>query len=1390
MASLKNKKEEKRGVFTMHRAWSFQKSIYQITPYSPDQDTKSNPCYDTMTGKSPSPLQNTRNTHLLLLIYLILAVSVIIITFVYYSYEADEYREGIDTQLQAVSLMKVEEISQWMDERLGDAAIYLHNPLFSSRVEHLLYEQADTEVPGEIRSWLSRELINPEYHRIFLLDTNGTVLISTPESQAIAPPAVVAQIPATLLLGNLTTTDISLDETGKFSSLFILVPIYDDEGDKKPLGVLVFQIDPAQSLYPALASWPLPGSAIATYLVRQEGGGVLYLNPSGNSTYPEASAGAWVSARDDPGVLAVSGIGGLGVGTSISGKEVLFHAKPVPGRPWYLVTQADREESYQPFINQTSFLIILVILLIIGIGAGIGVIWREQNSRYYQDLYESGRELEIARERSRQYLDAIGSIVVVLDREGTIVGINPAGCEAIRSPEAELIGKNWFDTCIPEEAREAERKTHQEIFWEKNPGPAKREGLMMTGDGEITQISWHITHVSADDGELPLILLSGEDITRNKQAESALLESEERHRILFEESRDAMVIMAPPDFRFYSLNTAAMQLFGLKGKDEAGSFGPWDFSPEKQPDGRISEEKAREMIDSAMKDGVAYFAWTHERRDGAPFPTTVLLSRVTAGGKPFLEGTIRDISALVTTEQKLKESEKNFRTFFESMGDMVFVGTNDGKILYSNPEASTALGYTGEELRDRNIIDLHPDDRRSEVSVIFQEMIQGIRDICHLPLVTRSGVQIPVETRIRKGRWNGEECFFGISKDLTSEVEATQRFERIFRNNPALMALTEFPQRIFVDVNEAFITTLGYSRDELLGRTPEDLELFPDWESYLAIGERLEKTGTISGEELAVRRKDGALIEGIFSGEIIVSQKKSFLLTVMLDITERKLLENELMLHEKELIRYSTDLALDITERKRVEALLKEKSEELDRYFTSSLDLLCIADVHGRFIRLNPEWEKVLGYRLSDLEGQSFIDLVHPDDREGTLGIVEKLKGQDEVLNFENRYRCSDGSYRWIEWRSKPHGETIYAVARDITDRKQADEEIREIAERLELATRAGNVGIWHLDVINDRLVWDPQMHALYGTNADRFEVTYRAWQDTLHPDDLERADAEIRMALSGEKEFDTEFRVVWPDGSIHAIRALAITERDLTGRPVHLTGTNWDITERKRAEAALQKANRQLNLLASITRHDINNKILVIRGYMEIILDMVEESLVKNYLQKIESAIIVIQNQIDFTRLYQGLGMLEPEWQELDRVLQTIHPPEHVTLSARVLGIEVYCDLMLKKVFENLLDNSLRHGEHVTWIRVSATRSDSQLVITWEDNGVGIPEPEKEKIFLRGYGKNTGLGMFLVREVLSLTDITITETGVPGIGARFEIRVPKEAFRTRDSEEEKEKGS
>ncbi|GAB6907480.1 hypothetical protein JCM12296A_33170 [Desulfosarcina cetonica] len=263
-------------------------------------------------------------------------------------------------------------------------------------------------------------------------------------------------------------------------------------------------------------------------------------------------------------------------------------------------------------------------------------------------------------------------------------------------------------------------------------------------------------------------------------------------------------------------------------------------------------------------------------------------------------------------------------------------------------------------------------------------------------------------------------------------------------------------------------------------------------------------------------------------------------------------------------------LAFFIVRLLQTRAALGEKTEELDRIFSLSLDLLCVTSLDGRLIRLNPAWQNAFGYRLDELEGTMFIDLVHPEDVART-NKVNELAASKKVIDFVNRYRCKDGSYRWIEWRSTPYqGSLIYAAARDITERKQSEEKLRHLSEAWRLAQKMANIGHWSHDVETRKPIWSDQMFLILGFDPGKTIPDYKTFIETLHPDDREMFDEAFQRALSGTP-FNIEARAIFPDGSIHWFNSQGFPRYDGDGKISELFGTSRDITAHKQAEETLR---------------------------------------------------------------------------------------------------------------------------------------------------------------------------------------------------------------------------
>jgi len=252
---------------------------------------------------------------------------------------------------------------------------------------------------------------------------------------------------------------------------------------------------------------------------------------------------------------------------------------------------------------------------------------------------------------------------------------------------------------------------------------------------------------------------------------------------------------------------------------------------------------------------------------------------------------------------------------------------------------------------------------------------------------------------------------------------------------------------------------------------------------------------------------------------------------------------------------------------------------------------------------------------------------------------------------------------------------------------------------------------------------------------------------------------------------YDSQGKMI---GSVHIAR-------DITDRKAMEEEVENNNKELVRFNQALAQANKKLNILSSITRHDILNQITALLAYVQLSREIIKDPLVFGYNQKQIEIIQAIVRQIEFTRYYQDIGVRNPEWQDVKitsmRAAAQL-PLDGISISLNFDGISIYADPLIEKVFYNLMENSIRHGEHVNAIIYSMKETQDGLTIVYEDNGIGIPPENKEKIFQRGFGNHTGLGLFLIREILSITGIHIIEAGEFGKGARFEIMVPKGVYR------------
>jgi len=271
-------------------------------------------------------------------------------------------------------------------------------------------------------------------------------------------------------------------------------------------------------------------------------------------------------------------------------------------------------------------------------------------------------------------------------------------------------------------------------------------------------------------------------------------------------------------------------------------------------------------------------------------------------------------------------------------------------------------------------------------------------------------------------------------------------------------------------------------------------------------------------------------------------------------------------------------VVLDISERKQIELALQAKTEELDRFFSVALDLLCIANTDGYFLRLNPQWEQTLGYPLQTLEGAKFIDYVHPDDRPATLAVLEQIKQEKASSSFINRYRCREGSYRWIEWRSVLVGDLIYAAARDITARKEAEVQLQvEIDFRRAIEATIVE-GVAMVDLTGRQSYVNPAFCRLVGwSEAELLGATppFVYWP----PEEIDTITQVFQACLRGERPLQgLELRFMRRNGERFDVLLLDAPLRNAEGETVAWLASVYDITERKAAQEQLRSYQERLD--------------------------------------------------------------------------------------------------------------------------------------------------------------------------------------------------------------------
>ncbi|MGD0079447.1 MAG: PAS domain S-box protein [Methanoregula sp.] len=912
---------------------------------------------------------------------------------------------------------------------------------------------------------------------------------------------------------------------------------------------------------------------------------------------------------------------------------------------------------------------------------------------------------------------------------------------------------------------------------------------------------------------------------KKRQAENALAESEEKFRTIFENSPYPISINSIPDGKFIAVNAAFLQSSGypeaeVLGKTpiEMGMLSFLDF-------GRLSSHL---VLSGRLENVPMVLVGKGGKRVHVQFSTlpvtinnrsailtvTVEVTKLKRAEEELhqknqeLAAAFEELTAseeelrqnydqLAAFQINVQESEARFRTLFEISPDGIILFDLTGRITIASTEALRVFRVSSmDEAVGTSVFDwVEPEYHELVRKTMVELLDRKFRHAVTYRVRRRDGSSFFVESShgIFPGADGRPDGFIVIVRDITDRQQAEmalreseEKFRKIFENTSLGMTLA-LPDFRFLLVNPAWVSMMGHTEEEFRKMSFKDIT-HPDDLAGDIEGIRALEAGTIPEYSTEKRyvRKDGSTLWGALKVTTIRNEDGTlrFYLAQIEDITPRRLAEERLSEVNRAFLSFSPDPISNIN-------ILTGLAGRMLRGTCALYNR-----IEGGMLCSLGMWNTPADFVSCDLpEGHICNDVILEGD--SSPAIITNLMTSSYADTDPNvrRYQLQTyigipvkigekflGSlcvvYRDIYSPSPQELEILSFLAQAIAiedERRTATQALRVSEERFRTILHSLQSGI---------VIIDPRTHTILDANPKALEMiggnSESVSGSVCHRFICPAESSQCPVTDLGQAIESSERVLLNQQGE--RLPILKSVSRTILGGKEVLIESFVDITDRKLAEEALRQANKKLNLLSAITRHDISNQLLALNGFLELLHARTPDPALDDYFTRIADTCTRISTMIEFTKDYEKIGVNAPLWHDCRALVDTAAKE---TLRAKVMvkndipaGTEVFADPLIAKVFYNLMDNAVRYGGKITAVRFTVHEQDGNQIIVCEDDGDGVPADDKERIFARGFGKNSGLGLALSREILDITGISIRETGYPGKGARFEIVVPKGMWR------------
>jgi PAS domain S-box-containing protein len=821
----------------------------------------------------------------------------------------------------------------------------------------------------------------------------------------------------------------------------------------------------------------------------------------------------------------------------------------------------------------------------------------EFDSYESKKLSETIEKLQEEKEKAESYLNVAGVIIVAFDTHAKITLINKKGCEILGYKKEELIGKNWFEVCLPKEEYKPIYEVYKNIISGKIKPFIHHENYIITKSGERRYILWHNALLKDKNGEITGTLSSGEDITERKKAEEELnqnkkiIEKQLREIEMYYDVAPIGLAIWGRDLRYLRINKKLADINGLPVSKHLGQT-----IKEVVPN---LYKQAKKITDEILETGKAVMNLeiSGEIKNDPGVKHTFLESwfpiKDKNGDIVGFSVAVEDITERKKAEQELRQAKQQIENISDNIeGGMIYqilrLKNGKRKFLYLSKNVSRLYGVSSEDAKKNSSLiygKIHPGD----VQGLLEKEEKANKELSIFRAEARiilpdgkirwsSFVSVPQRLKDGSTRWDG------IEFDITERKNAEEQLKiknYIFHNSLVSNSIADKDGRI-IEVNPTFLEITGYSKEsDVLGKHVS--VFFSNKQDADLILGYLNKNGKWQGE-ITAKRKDGTIINIIGSAFTLYNERK-------------------------EIIGYNSSM-YDISENKKIEKKLRESEEKFRKIFEYSAVGVSIVGIDGRWLQVNPALCKLTGYSEEELLKKAYMQITYPDDIEKTKKFSEKLISEKlEHGYIEKRYIHKNGNLVWVYLSvavvRDSNGKPLYFVVHteDMTERKKAEEEIYKLSSIVQESAEA--MAIADLGETNLLKYVNPAWTKLTGYTSEEVVNKKQALliEAIKKNRDLAR---KLGDSIKYKKPFFAEMEWKRKDGDLIPVEVICTPVRDKNKKIIYWINTIRDITERKKVENKIKKY--QANLEEDVKKRtaELQRQTSFLSSVLENVPDMI----------------------------------------------------------------------------------------------------------------------------------------------------------------------------------------